>query len=217
MAKQKPQAPVKATTQQFIEIETVVDDIVLMRDMSASIIIEVGAVNYWLLSQEEQVGIIESYASLLNSLSFPVQILILSKRMDISSYLDYLSKKISEQPNENVKKRMGSYQEFVKSTVKKTSVLEKRFFFVIPFSSLELGIGRSPKSLSQEYIVAHAKTALYPKKDHLLRLLARIGLKGSTLQKQQVVELLYDLYNPSLTGTQLATIENYTDVLHSAK
>ncbi len=211
----KAVSPVAATTQQFLEIADVRDDIVLLKDMSCATIIEVGAVNYWLLSQDEQSGIIQAYASLLNSLSFPVQILILSKRMDISSYLDYLTKKIEKQPDQNIKRRMESYKEFIKTTVKKTSVLEKRFFFVIPFSSFELGLAKATKSLSRDYVVNHAKTSLYPKRDHLIRLLRRVGLKAEILQKQQISELFYNLYNPSQTGSHLATIENYTKTIHT--
>jgi hypothetical protein len=78
----KPTSPLKATTQSFIEIEDIQEDIVLLKDNSAVVVIEVGAVNFWLLSAEEQSSMIYSYASLLNSLSFPVQVLILSKRID---------------------------------------------------------------------------------------------------------------------------------------
>src|SRR3990167_10330209 len=99
MAPKKPISPVKSSTQKFIEIEDVKDDILLLKDFSASIVIEVGAVNFWLLSQEEQASIIYAYASLLNSLSFPVQILILSKKMDISSYIEYIDTKIKTQQN----------------------------------------------------------------------------------------------------------------------
>ena len=65
----KPTSPVKASTQSFIEIEEIKDDIVLMKDFSASCVIEVGAVNFWLLSSEEQASMIYSYAGLLNSLT----------------------------------------------------------------------------------------------------------------------------------------------------
>ncbi len=209
----KPTSPVKASTQTFIEIEEVKDDIVLMKDHSASIIIEVGAVNFWLLSSEEQASIIYAYGSLLNSLSFPVQILILSKKMDISSYLEYLGNKIKKQPDENMKTKMTSYQEFIKNIVKKTAVLEKRFFFVIPFSPLELGITKTAKGLTKEYIISRAKTSLYPKRDNLIRLLARVGLRANVLQQQSIVELFYNLYNSSSTGRQLAPVESYTDVI----
>ncbi|MEK7078892.1 MAG: hypothetical protein AAB929_02375, partial [Patescibacteria group bacterium] len=92
----KPTSPVKASTQTFIEIEDIKDDVLLLKDFSAAIVIEVGAVNFWLLSSEEQTSTIYAYASLINSLSFPVQILILSKKMDISSYLEYLDAKMKQ-------------------------------------------------------------------------------------------------------------------------
>ncbi|MGB9882954.1 MAG: hypothetical protein ACPLRN_00330 [Microgenomates group bacterium] len=216
MAVQKPTSPVKASTQSFIEIEEIKDDVVLLKDYSAACVIEVGAVNFWLLSTEEQTAMIYSYAGLLNSLSFPVQILIISKKMDISAYLDYLNNKINNQQNQLLKSRLISYQEFIKNIVKKNVVLEKRFFFVIPFSPLELGVaGANPGSLNKEYVISRAKASLYPKRDNLVRLLAKIGLNATVLDKQALVELYYNLYNPSSTGRQLAPVESYTDVIMS--
>ncbi len=210
----KPTSPVKASTQAFIEIEDIHDDIIMMRDHSASIVIEVGAVNFGLLSTEEQGSMIAAYGNILNSLSFPVQILILSKRMDISSYLEYLTNKIQQEKDINIKKRLMSYEDFIKNVVKKSTVLEKRFFFVIPFSPLELGISSQTKrKLNREYVISRAKTSLYPKRDNLLRLLTRVGLKGTVLEQQTLVELFYNLYNPSATGRQLGPIENYTDIV----
>lgn len=211
---QKPTSPVKSTTQNFIEIEDVKDDILLFKDSAAAIVIEVGAVNFWLLSTEEQSSMIYSYAGLLNSLSFPVQILILSKKMDISSYVEYLDRKIYKQRDELIKTRLTSYKEFIKAIVKKNTVLEKRFFLVMPFSPLELGVsGVNTKGLNKEYVISRAKTSLYPKRDHILRLLAKIGLRATVLQKQELTELFYNLYNPSATGRLLGPIESYTDVI----
>lgn len=212
----KPTSPVKASTQSFIEIEEIKDDIVLMKDFSAATVIEVGAVNFWLLSTEEQSSMIYAYSELLNSLSFPVQILILSKKIDVSTYLDYLEDKINKQSLDILKKRMVGYREFIKSIIKINTVLEKRFFFVVPFSPLEMGVsGANPGSLNKEYVITRAKTALYPKRDNLLRLIMKIGLKGTILQRQELTELYYNLYNPSATGRRLAPIESYTDVVMS--
>lgn len=212
MATKKPTAPVKATTQSFIEIEEIRDDIVLLKDYSGLIVIEVGAVNFWLLSAEEQTAIIYSYAGLLNSLSFPIQILIISKKMDISSYLEYIGGKITKQRDDLMRTRLTSYGEFIKNIVKRNTVLEKRFFFTVPFSPMELGIsGINTKGLQKEYVISRAKTSLYPKRDHLLRLLAKIGLRATVMQKQELVELYYNLYNPSATGRLLAPIDSYTD------
>ncbi len=213
----KPTSPVKASTQSFIEIEEIKDDVVLMKDFSAATVVEVGAVNFWLLSTEEQSSMIYAYSGLLNSLSFPIQILIISKKIDVSTYLDYLEEKINKQAVDILKKRMVGYREFIKSIIKINTVLEKRFFFVVPFSPLEMGVsGASPNSLNKEYVFTRAKTALYPKRDNLLRLITKIGLNGSVLQRQELTELYYNLYNPSATGRRLAPIESYTDVVMSS-
>lgn len=216
MATQKPTSPIKSSTQSFTEIEDMKDDILLLKDFSAAVVISVGAVNFWLLSAEEQSSIIYSYSSLLNSLSFPIQILIHSKKMDISSYLEYLDSVAAASKDDLMKTRLGSYKEFIKSIVKKNSVLEKKFYFVVPFSPLEIGLAGSTGSLKKEYVIARAKTALYPKRDHLLRLLAKIGLRATVLQKQELTELFYNLYNPSATGRMLAPVDTYTDVVMSS-
>lgn len=214
MNAKKPTSPVKASTQHFIEIEEIREDIILMKDYSASVVIEVGAVNFWLLSQEEQISMIYAYASLLNSLSFPIQILILSKKIDISAYLDFLQGRITTQHDELLKKRLVSYSEFIKNIVKKNTVLERRYFFVIPFTPLELGVtGVAAKRLNREYVISRVKTSLYPKRDNLVRLLAKVGLRSTVLERQALAELFYNLYNPSPTGRRLAPVESYTDVI----
>jgi hypothetical protein len=212
--KTKPTSPIKATTQKFIEIDEIKDDVMIMQDKSACIVVEVGAVNFFLLSQEEQNSLIYSYGGLLNSLSFPVEIIIMSKRMDISSYLEFLKGKVATATNEVVRNRLVAYQTFIQNVVQKNTVLEKRFFFVIPFSPLELGAkGLQTNKINKEYLISRAKTSLYPKRDHLLRLLAKLGLKTTVLGTQELTELFYNLYNPSATGKQLAPVETYTDVI----
>jgi len=186
----------------------------LMKDFSAVTVLEIGAVNFWLLAAEDQTAMIYSYASLLNSLSFPVQIVIISKMMNISLYLDYVESLISTQKDERTKARLEDYREYIKGTVKKNTVLEKRFFFGVPFNPLELGVtGIKARGFGKEYIFSRAKISLYPKRDHLLRLLAKVGLKPTVLQKQELTELFYNLYNPSATGRQLAPVDTYTDVV----
>ncbi len=214
MTKTKPTSPKKASTQEFIELDEIRDDIMLLKDSSAVTVIEIGAVNFWLLSAEDQMSMIYTYAGLLNSLSFPVQIVIISKMMNISSYLDYIESMIGSQKQDLIKSRLSDYREFIKTIVKKNTVMEKRFFFAIPFNPLEMGVtGVKAKGYGKEYIFSRAKTALYPKRDHLIRLLSKVGLKPTVLQKQELTELFYNLYNPSNVGKQLAPVESYTDVI----
>ena len=197
-------APIKASTQEFLEIEDIKDDLVILKDGSCCLIIKTSAVNFGLLSGEEQEAIIFAYAAFLNSLSFPIQILITSRRMDISSYLDKLSKLEENQPSGKIRSQIRKYYQFILGVVKENKVLEKNFYLVIPFSSLELGV-KSAISLfptkkglpfPKEYIISRAKTALYPKRDHILRQLGRMGLKGEQLSTQKLIELFYEIFNP---------------------
>lgn len=207
--------PIKATTQEFLEIEDIKEDLILLRDGSATLILETAAVNFGLLSEEEQDSLIYAYAALLNSLSFPLQVVILSKRMDISSYIELVTQTELEQTNPVMKERTKRYKEFILSIVKENKVLEKKFYICITFSSLELGVKgafgqKSKLSYSRDYILSRAKTSLFPKKDHLLRQLGRIGLKGRQLPTQELVELFYNIYNPTNTGEKLAETAGYS-------
>jgi len=209
----KPTSPIKSSTQNFTEIEYIKDDILILKDYSASVVINVGTTNFGLLSQEEQNAMIYSYASLLNSLSFPIQILILSKKMDISSYLDYLDQKIRKQDDQIYLDRLNKYTEFIKNITKKNTILEKKFYFTIPFSPLEMGIDLTKGKINKDYVFVRAKTSLYPKKDHLLRLLKKAGLNSRVVYEQELTELFYNLYNPSATGRKLAPATSYTNVI----
>lgn len=213
----KTGAQIRATTQEFLDIEDIVDDIVLLRDGSAALLLTTAAVNFGLLSEEEQDSLIYAYGSLINSLSFPLQIIVLSKRMDISSYIELITQEEDKASNPTIKQRLRTYREFIVSIVKENKVLEKKFFLVVPFSVLELGVKGAMSSskrktlpYSKDYILSRAKTALYPKRDHLLRQLGRIGLKGRQVGTQELVELFYNIYNPTNTGEKLGEVTGYT-------
>src|SRR3989338_4331114 len=124
---QPTSAPIRATTQEFLEVEDIADDLVIMSSGSAAIVIETTAVNFGLLSEDEQDALIYAYASFLNSLSFPLQVVILSKRMDISSYIEFIAQQEEKQTSLVMKDRIRQYREFILSVVKENKVLEKKF------------------------------------------------------------------------------------------
>lgn len=219
MKTKKPLSPIKGSTQDFTEIETAKDDILLLKDHSACVILASGTSNFGLLSEDDKLAMISSYAALLNSLSFPIQIVILSKKMDITSYFNHLDKKIEGQQDDVLREKLRDYREFIQSVVRKNTILEKKFYFVIPFSPLEMGIaGATKKSFTHEYVIARAKTSLYPKRDHLLRLLKRAGLGGRTLYEKEIAELFYAAYNPSRDeGKSSGAIGDYDAVIVAAQ
>lgn len=211
------QKTIRASTQEFLEIEDIKDDLVLLRDGTCCLILQVSAINFGLLSEEEQEAIIAAYASLLNSLSFPIQIVIISRRKDVSSYLGSLKTAEEKTTEGKVREQIRKYRDFIEQTVRKSNVLDKNFYLVLPFFALELGpkgaaqvlVKKKGLPLPKEYILERAKTALLPKREYLVRLLNRLGLKTFQLDTQALIKLLYELYNPESVGERLATLEEY--------
>lgn len=209
----QPIVPIRSSTQQFIEIEDITQNMVLFVDGSASVVIATTAVNFGLLSEKEQESLIFAYAGLLNSLSFPIQIVVRSQHKDITAYLQLLEDQEKKQKNSKLEKSIHSYKTFIESTVKEKNVLDKKFYIVIPFSSLELGVstkvlfGSRKKGLPypKPYVLERALTVLTPKKDHLLRLLGRLGLRGEQLTNEQLIKLFFIHYNQ---GTPAPTLEH---------
>ena len=199
------QIPIRASTQEHLPIEDIVENLVILKDGSCSLVISVSAVNFDLLSEREQDAIIYAYGALLNSLTFPVQILIRSQRKDISSYLNLLDRQQIQKKNfPLVANLIGSYRKFVSEVVKKNNVLDKKFYAVIIFSALELGVSSTLTSIikqskglpyPKEYIVQKAKISLVPKRDHLMRLFNRIGLRTRQLENTELTKLFYEIYN----------------------
>jgi hypothetical protein len=187
------------STQKFIEINNIVDDIVLSEGGNACIVIEVNATNFALLSPEEQDAKIYAYASLLNSLSFPIQIVIRSKKIDISNYLKLLDTEKDKTQNPNLAKQIGLYRDFVKELVKVNTVLDKKFYLIIPYSSLEKGASGAREALkgnsNQDSFIIGAKTALHSKAESVHTQLRRLNLKARTLDEEHLTKLFYDIFN----------------------
>ena len=207
--------PIRSSTQNFTEIEDIDHDVVMFVDGSCCLIIQAAAVNFGLLSEKEQEAIIYSYAGLLNSLSFPIQILIRSQHKDVTAYLHLLEEQEIRQKNPKLVKSIHDYRLFVASTVKEKDVLDKKFYIVIPFSSLELGksasvlFGSKKKGLpmGKETVFERALMTLTPKRDHIMRLLARVGLRTFQLTNEHLVKLFFTIYNAGSPSVDSARVD----------
>jgi hypothetical protein len=203
------------STQDHLEILDIRDNVVILKNGSACSVLQTNAVNFDLLSESEQDALIFAYASLLNSLTFPIQIVIRSKRLDISAYLEKLQIARDSQTNQRLQRRIDSYSQFIKDLIAKNNVLDKRFYIVLPFAELKVGslnptqvlFGKKRVNFDKWQVLEHAKTQLAPKQDQIVRALARLGIKAKVLNTQELVELFYDSYNTSTALEQRISID----------
>ncbi len=179
-------------TRDFIPIEKIKNNSVILKDGSVAVILQTSAVNFDLLSEQEQLAIIGSFAALLNSLSFSIQILIRSKKLDISHYLNTLKEAERKQHNPLLQLMMQHYRAFVAAIIRDNEVLDKQFFVILAVSPIELGVVKSSET---EKSLEKALTILNPRVDHILKQLSRIGLKSDKLDDERLIRLFYDIYN----------------------
>ena len=206
---------IKASTQEHLDIEDITEDLVILKSGWVAMVMSTTAVNFDILSEAEQDATIYAYSALLNSLSFPVQILIRSKKADITAYYQQLEEALQNQLNPDLKRQIQKYMDFVTSTVQQKTVLDKSFYLIINFSPLELGIKaikrRTPtKTQNKALLIRDAQIALSPKRDHLIKQTARLGLTTKQLTIKELIELFYDIYNPAPTGTQRVILDTGT-------
>lgn len=219
---------IQSTTQQFLDIYDITNNYVIMKDGTVSTILSVDAMNFGLLAEEEQDAIMYAYAGLLNSLNYTIQIIINSQTKDVTSYLRLLQEQEAEAENETLRARIRMYREFVGNLIHERNVLDKKFYVVIPASSLELGIagaksvlpGKSTfdiTTIERSVIIEKAQTILDPKRDHMIAQFARIGLFSRQLTTQEIIQLFYIRYNPEAAeGQQIGESKTYTTPLVKA-
>ncbi len=218
---------IQSTTQQFLDIFDITNDLVIMKDGAASLIITVNAINFGLFAEEEQDAVIYAYAGLLNSLNYPIQIVIRSQTKDVTAYLQLLKEQEDQSPPEK-KERIRRYRAFVSELIHEGNVLDKKFYVVIPATALEMGLlppqtvipGVKKIDIStveRSQILEKAKNILEPKRDHLISQFARIGLQARQLPTEEIIQLFYASYNPEAAeGQQLTDTRNYTTPIVSA-
>jgi hypothetical protein len=116
-----------------------------MKDDSARIVLKCSTINFLLKNTDEQDSIIISFQRFLNSLDFPIQILVRSKKLDIESYLSKLNNKAIKQENSLLQNQTYEYIEYLKKLVEVAQIMKKEFYIIIPYDHNE---NRSVKDTS---------------------------------------------------------------------
>lgn len=223
-------AQITATTQEHLDVFDIKENLVFLRNGTVCAVLQTTAVNFDLLSEIEQDAIIAAFSMLLNSITFQVQVVLRSKRLDITKYLEKVRRVESKLTDPLLKHQAESYRKFVQEVIRQNEVLDKRFYVAIPSggsSAAEpgsgpfdwffklLGVQNKRIGVNLDDAMKEAQTQLLPKVDHVLKEFNRIGIKVKQLNTQELVELYFDIYNPTTThGQRIRTnVEDYKSAI----
>ncbi len=219
----KPQS--QSTAQNFLDIYDITNNFTILKNGVVSITLSVGAMNFGLLAEAEQDAVIYTYAALLNSLNYPIQIIVQSQTKDVTDYLNLLKQQEESASSDSKRERIARYRQFVSDVIKERNVLDKKFYVTVPASPTELGLisadsfvpGKNSFDISnfeKSIILEKAEAVLSPKRDHLINQFARIGLHSRQLTTQEIIRIFYTSYNPEASeGQELTDTNQYTTPL----
>lgn len=195
------------STQQFLEIDQIKDGIVILRNKSLRGVMMVNSINFALMSEDEQNAVIGQFQSFLNSLDFPLQIIIQSRRLNITSYLDKLKDLENRQSNDLLRTQIIEYRNFINEIVSGGSIMNKSFYVVVPFQTMVLpgagaGKGKDKKSgqpklapgLAQEQF-SQSKSQLLQRMEFVALGLRRCGLQCVPLNSLELAEFFWSSHH----------------------
>jgi len=205
-------AQASKSTQDLVPVQEVRDGVVILKDGGLRGILLASSLNFSLKSDDERNAILFQFQDALNSLDFPIQIFIESRRLDIRPYIALLEDRYKEQTNDLMKIQTQEYIEFIKNFTETTNIMTKSFFVVIPYSPAIIQSGTLAKinplakKTSSEEDTAQKSENFEENRSQLEQRvgvveqgLARCGVRVVRLGTEEVIELFYKIFNPGET------------------
>lgn len=202
---------IEASTQAYLPIAEIKEGTVVMKDHSLKAVIIVSALNFALKSEEEKNSIIYSYQNFLNSLSFPIQIVSNSRKLDLSHYISKVQEMAAGQTNPLLKVQTEEYATFINELLEQSNIMEKRFYVVVPYypGGVE-ALSNNPlkkKAAAPVGNFEEHKKSLLSRVEEIISGLSSIGLRCAALGTEDLFQLYYSLYNPELAKNQKVSSE----------
>ena len=195
----------KPSTQDFLEIDQIREGMIVLKNKGLRGVMMISSLNFALKSDEEQQAIIYQFQSFINSLDFSVQIIVQSRKLNITGYLDQIKRLEDLQLGELMKTQTASYYDFIKGLVEGGTIMSKTFFMVIPYTILEAqGVSASgslfkmPKfpTLTEDQF-QRCKSQLWQRMEFLALGLKRMELQVVPLATPELIEFFWAIHHPS--------------------
>ncbi len=209
----------KKSTQAHLPIGEIRNNCVVLKNGGIRAVIKTSTINFNLKSETEQEATIEAYKGFLNTLSFPIQIVVQSRKVDLDAYFETLKQRESEIYNPLLKSQTHDYREYLEKLVEVADIMEKEFFVVIPADPKRNEIKKnilsqflqnmspedSLEKVKTRYNEFHSLQTILQKRIEMVEAgLGRCGLRTKQLDTQKLINLYYKSYNPSLAQSQKA-------------
>lgn len=195
-------------SQKFIPIKTIRDGLLILNNNEYRAVLMTNSLNLALKGEDEQTAIIKQFQAFFNSLDFPVQIFVQSRRADITPYIALLNDRIKSAEGELLKLQIVEYIDYIRTFSESINLMTKHFFVVVPYvpatissfsdaSSSLFSFGKKEQLLSEESKnFGEIRQQMLERVSVVTEGLTRCGLHVSQLGTEELIELFYELFNP---------------------
>jgi len=192
------------SAQQFLPIEQIREGVIIMKDHSLRGVLMASSLNFALRASDEQQAIIYQFQTFLNALDFSCQIMAVSRKVNITGYLEKLEQMEKEQKNELLETQTREYRKFIEKIVSGGAIMNKNFYIIIPFYLSEMFGGatkgglfklKAIPTLTEEHF-KRAKMQLYQRMEFLSLGIRRCGVWSVALNSEELIELFWSLSHP---------------------
>ena len=195
-------------TQQFLEFSEIKEGVLILKDQTLRGIIMISSINFALKSEQEQQSIIFQFQNFLNTLDFPLEIIMQSRKLNISGYLDKLNQMREAEENQLLKVQIREYGNFIRKIISGGSIMSKNFYATVPFNFGELRKTSTQKDQEKQSTETIKEERFQRAKSQLLQRmqfasvgLKRCGLQCVALSTAELIELFWGLYHPEKAET----------------
>lgn len=202
-----------------VAVEAVEDGVLRLTDGGSRAVLEVGSVAFDMAGDVEREALVAAYARWLNSLTFPVQILVRVLPVDLDGYLAVTEAR-AQQLAEPLAALAHDHAAFLRRLARHRTLLERRFYVVVPAEgeTRRRGLWRSKRPVPTPDGDA-VRRQLTTRCDEVARGLGRCGLTARRLDDVELAQLLYACWCPDLARVQRLRrhLSDYTAwVVHAA-
>jgi hypothetical protein len=199
----------RSSTQRYLPIKEIRDGVIVLKNSGYRTVLMVNAINFNLKSRDEQEALMANYQNFLNSLAFPIQIVVQSRTIDLDAYIKTLEKSADQQSNPLLKTQTTEYVGFIRELIGVANIMSKTFYVIIPYETAPLATGFFSKLFGGKKLPTALTAAFEKRKSELTERtqlvssgLASLGLTNVQLNTQELVELFYTTYNPDTARRQ---------------
>ena len=214
------------STQQFIPIAEIKRSVAILKNGGLRAICQVSPVNFALKSQQDQAVLFGQFQNFLHSLSFPIQLVVQSRRLDVFPYLKSLADFAQGISTELLRVHAYDYINFVGKLTELANVMEKKFYCVVPYEAnptenpsmiKKLFSNRANISISKEQFTKYCQE-LEQRIQVIAGGLSGMGLTVKRLNTQAMIEEFYYIYNPEEAQEErLGDLERISSPIISSK